>query len=381
VFTKGYQKAMQHRRRFYHIPFLLFSCSFFLLLAACTPTSFGLGSATPTQGNATSTASTWGSATPTTLTQVNTTLVASSPGKTLLIYKGSSSGPVLSVAWSPDGKSIASGGFDGTVKLWDVATGKTLRTYSEFHNAFTSKIVWSHDGQRIAVGTSYPIAQDASAYILDANSSTILLTTPKYHQGVTDLAWSPDNALIASLDSSGEIHIWKSSTGELVYSYQALANNLAWSPDGKFIASSSATEKMQQVEITIWNTATHHVASVYDLHSDRINSLSWSADSINLLATTNDNTVMIWDAATGKIRQFHKEQTGDIYSAAWSPNDKLVALAGKDQTVHVFEADTGKTRFIYTEHKSSIYDVAWSPDGRLIASSDDGGTVRIWVAP
>jgi WD40 repeat protein len=361
VFLKGFQNAMQHRRIFYRIPFLLFSCSVLFILAACSPINSGGGSATPTQAK--------------------TTPAPSSPGKTLLIYKDSGSGPTLSAAWSPDGRSIASGGFDGVVKLWNVATGKTLRTYSGFQNAFTSKIVWSHDGQRIAVGTNYPISQDASAYILDAHSQKILLVSTKYHGGVADLVWSPDNAYIASLDEQGEIHLWNSTTGEQVYSYQALANNLAWSPDGKFIASSSAIENMQQVEITIWNTATHRVASIYDLHSDLINSLSWSADSTSLLLTSRDKTVMIWDVATGKTRLLHKEQTGDIYSAAWSPNGKLVALAGKDQTVHVFEANTGKTLFIYKEHKSSIYNVAWSPDGKLIASSDDTGIVRVWVAP
>jgi WD40 repeat protein len=318
------------------------------------------------------------SATP---TRAKTTPAPPSPGKTLLIYKDSGVGPTLSAAWSPDGKSIASGGFDGVVKLWDVATGKTLRTYSGFQNAFTGKIVWSHDGQRIAVGTFYPISQDASAYILDAHSQKILLVSAKYHMGIADLAWSPDSTLVALLDGSGEIHLWNSTTGEQVYSYQALASNLAWSPDGKFIASSKAIENTTQAEITIWNTTTHHVASVYDLHSDLINSLSWSADSTSLLLTSRDKTVMILDAATGKTRQLHKEQTGDVYSAAWSPDGKLVALAGKDQTVRIFEADTGKTLFVYKEHKSSIYSVAWSPDGRLIASSDDAGTVRVWSAP
>jgi WD40 repeat protein len=312
---------MRYRQTF-HIPFLLFSCAVCLVLAACSPISSDMGSATPTRAK--------------------TTPAPPSPGKTLLIYKDSGVGPTLSAAWSPDGKSIASGGFNGVVKLWNVATGKTLRTYSGFQNAFTSNIVWSHDGQRIAVGTFYPISQDASAYILDAHSQKILLVSAQYHMGIADLAWSPD---------------------------------------GKFIASSKAIENTPQVEITIWNTATHHVASVYELHSDLINSLSWSADSTSLLLTSRDKTVMIWDVATGKTRQLHKEQTGDVYSAAWSPNGKLVALAGKDQMVHVFEADTGKTIFIYKEHKSSIYSVAWSRDGKLIASSDDAGTVRVWSAP
>jgi WD40 repeat protein len=369
VFLKGFQKAMQHRRSFYGVPFFLFSCAVFFILAACSPIGAGPGSA----------------ATP---TQAKILPAPPSPGKTLMIYRDNKEGegPTLSAAWSPDGKFIASGGSSGVVKLWDVATGKTLRTYRGFQYAFTSKIVWSHDGQRMAVGTNYPILQDASAYILDAHSQKILLVSTKHHGGVADLVWSPDNAYIASLDTRGEIHIWNSTTGEQIYSYQPLANNLAWSPDGKFIASSntiegSVMENKQQVEITIWNTATHHVASVYDLHSDLINSLSWSADNSSLLLTSRDKTVMIWDVATGKTRLLHKEQTGDIYSAAWSPNGKLVALAGEDQTVHVFEANTGKTLFIYKEHKSSIYNVAWSLDGRLIASSDDTGIVRVWTAP
>lgn len=107
--------------------FLLFNCSIFFVLAACSPIDSNVGSATPTQAKATP---------------------APSPGKTLLIYKGS--GPVLAAAWSPDGKSIASGGFDGMIKLWDVATGKTLRTYSGFQNAFAGKIAWSPDGKLIA---------------------------------------------------------------------------------------------------------------------------------------------------------------------------------------------------------------------------------------
>lgn len=356
---------MQHRHAFSHIPFLLFSYSVFLVLAACSPINSSVRSATPTQVQTTPTPP---------------------PGKTLMVYKGNNPNPEISAAWSPDGKSIASGGFDGMVKLWDAATGKLLRTYSGFQDAFVGKIVWSHDGQRIAVGTFYPIPKDASTYVLDANSQKILLVTPKYHRGVADLAWSPDNASIASLDGQGEVHLWNSTTGEQLYSYPAHqrvidAGALAWSPDGKFIVSSCTTENESRAEMTIWDTAARRVSSIYHLHSSLVHSLSWSADSTGVLSTSSDKTVMIWNAATGRTQMLYKGHTDEVYNAAWSPNGKLVASAGKDQTVHIFETNTGKTLFVYKEHKSIIYSVAWSPDGRLIASSDGSGTVRVWVAP
>jgi len=168
-------------------------------------------------------------------------------GKAVVTYTGHS-GSVERIAWSPDGKHIASAGYDGTVQVWDAATGKTVLIYKG-HAAPVWEVAWSPDGTRLVSGTGAagahgPVTSGNSVRVWDAATGKTMLT----YTGATSqtqtyaLAWSPDGKQIASGGDDNTVHIWDAATGNTLMRYRGHSDiifKLAWSPDGTRIASAS----------------------------------------------------------------------------------------------------------------------------------------------
>jgi WD40 repeat protein len=175
-----------------------------------------------------------------TQTHSTPTPVATEPGTTLYVLRAPAGiNAPGSVAWSPDGKYIASAAEDRAVQVWDAKTGATLVTYMPHaYNVDTSisSVAWSPDGKYIA-SQGYP---DGSVQVWDAKTGATLVTY-KGHSGYAGtVAWSPDGEYIASSGADKTIQIWEAQNGHLLYTYRGQAvGSLAWSPDGKYIASAS----------------------------------------------------------------------------------------------------------------------------------------------
>ena len=162
-------------------------------------------------------------------------------GTTLYIYRGHSD-VVYAVAWSPDGKRMASGSRDTTVQVWDVATGGNVYTYPGHHdNADT--VAWSPDGRRIASGSD-----DHTVQVWDATDGGHVFTYGKHTDWVETVAWSPDGKRIASGSRDTTVQVWDAADGSNVFNYRGhsgAVRAVAWSPDGKRIASGSDDHTVQ----------------------------------------------------------------------------------------------------------------------------------------
>ena len=160
------------------------------------------------------------------------------------------SGPVLSVAWSPDGKRIASASVDQTVQVWAAQSGSLLQTYNG-HRGTVWSVAWSPDGARIASAS-----EDRAVQVWEVQNGR-LLQTYKGHSGpVNSVAWSPDGERIASA-SVRTVQVWEVGSGRLLQTYKGhrgfVVYSVAWSPDGKRIASASFDETVQ-----VWAADVHH---------------------------------------------------------------------------------------------------------------------------
>ncbi len=286
------------------------------------------------------------------------------------------SGRVNAVAWSPDGKRIASGSDDHTAQVWDATTGDRLFTYRD-HSDGVNTVAWSPIGRYIASGS-----QDRTLQVWNADTGKNIATYPGHSKGVYAVVWSPDGKRLASGDASGKVRVCDATTGDHPYSYpghSGRVNAVTWSPDGRRIISGGSDGLIQ-----VWDAATtgNRIFN-YRAHSDySVRAVAWSPNGKSIASASNDHTVRVWNAATSEnIFTFtHRGHSSWVSAIVWSPDGKLIASASGDSTVQVWNATSGKTIFTY-KHAAPVYTVAWSPDGKYIASGGDDKTVQVWVAP
>jgi len=223
-----------------------------------------------------------------------------STGNTVSIYSGHSDDiNVGSIAWSPDGKRIASIGWikEHTVQVWDVATGKNIFIYRG-HSWIVGQVSWSPDSKHIAsVGTN----GDFTVRVWDANTGIDVLVFPGHR-----VTWSPDGGYIASVAiSDNTIQIWDINSKANVYTYNGHTDsvyNLAWSPDGKRIASASSKydnnlKKTVDVVVQVWDVPSMNHIYLYHGHTDYVTALTWSLDSKYIASSSWDRTVQVWLAS------------------------------------------------------------------------------------
>jgi WD40 repeat protein len=289
-------------------------------------------------------------------------------------YRGHFS-QVNAVAWSPDGKYIASASADGVVHVWVADTGTHIYTYHG-HSDAVNAVAWSPDGKRIASAST-----DQTVQLWDAATGGNVFTYHGHSDAVNAVAWSPDGKRIASASADKTVHVWDAADGILFYNYHGhsdAVNAVAWSPDGKRIASAS-TDKT----VHVWDAATGGNVFTYHGHSDAVNAVAWSPDGKRIASASADQTVQLWDAATGGndlnlTNSYYFNNISAVNAVAWSPDGKRIATGGNDKTVLLGEADLAATLFDYLGHSAKVNAVAWSPDGKRIASASADQTVQLW---
>ncbi|KAI9785620.1 MAG: hypothetical protein M1816_000367 [Peltula sp. TS41687] len=277
------------------------------------------------------------------------------------------SGGVMSVAFSADGKLIASGSADRTVKLWDAATGALQQTL-EGHSDQVFSVAFSADGKLIASGSIRTVN------LWDAATGALQQTLEGHSDGVKSVAFSADGKLIASGSYDRTVNLWDAATGALqqtLEDHSGGVESVAFSADGKLIASGS---------YQTGDAATGALQQTLEGHSDGVNSVAFSADGKLIVSGSSDGTVKLWDAATGALQQTLEGHSGGVMSVAFSADGKLIA-SGSIRTVNLWDAATGALQQTLKGHRAgAVTLVAFSADGKLIASGSADRTVKLWDA-
>lgn len=276
------------------------------------------------------------------------------------------------LAWSPDGKHIASGSSDKRVYVWEAASrNKVIATYN--HAKSVKVVAWSHNGQYIASG-----GEDMEVRLWQVFSGNYIGSYRGHSQPVNAIAWSPNGKYIASGSSDKTVQVWDTATRTDYYAHRVpggSANAVAWSPDGKYlIIAGNACYKQ------VWN-AWSSAAICYRGHSSWINAIAYSPDGEHIASAGEDSTVQIWNASNGRHIYTYRRHFSSVFTVAWSPDGRYIASGGASSNIQVWNITNGDIVHTYRGNSDQVLSIAWSPDGKYIASAGDDKTVQVWVAP
>lgn len=271
-------------------------------------------------------------------------------------------GCLRSVAFSPDGKHIASASDKGTVKIWNATTGQEVRSL-QAHAEGVGSVVFSPDGRHLASASA-----DKTAKVWDATTGEEVLTLRGHSKPVRSVAFSADGTKIATGSDGGTLRIWDAATGRELHTSQGYSGGLAFSPDGTRMASGAG----------ILDLATGKIA--VSLRGDKgvVLDVSFGPDGKRIATASGNESVQIWDANTGEEVLALRGHSYWVMGVAFSPDGKRIASSGHDSEVRIWDARTGVSLLTLQGHRGIVEAVAFSPDGTRVASAGVDGTLKVW---
>ncbi len=279
---------------------------------------------------------------------------------------------VLSVAFSPDGKTLASGSKDNSVKIWNISTGEEIRTFNS-HSNWVYAVAFGPDGRTLASGS-----WDETIKIWDLATGELIRTLSGHSNWVYSVAISSDGKTLASGSYDKTIKLWNLSTGEEIRTlkgHSGWVGSVAFSPDGQTLASGSLDNT-----IKIWDVATGQLIRTLTGHFNSVECVAFSPDGKTLASGSKDSTIKLWNLATGQLIRTLTGHSDWVVSVAFSPDGQYLISGSLDNTIKIWNITTGKENHTLKSDSNSIFSVAISPDGKTLASGSEDSTIHIWQA-
>jgi len=284
-------------------------------------------------------------------------------------------GSILSVAFSPDGKLLATGDTKREIRLWQTAENEQLATLHG-HTGWVRSVAFSADGKQLVSGS-----EDHTIRLWDIASRECVKVLQGQDSIVRSVAFRPDGQMIAS---SGDktLCLWDVNTGSChrLPVLEGTIRSVAFSPDGQTLVSCNSDKT-----IVLWNVAKKEPINVLDGHTRQVRSVAFSPDGCLIASCSSDRTIRLWNAKTGACLRTLEGHGDRVWSVAFSLDGQFLASGSDDRTVRLWRVSDGKPLQILDEHTSRVWSVAFtsfeSNNGQTIqalASGSDDQTIRLW---
>ncbi|MGI5864797.1 MAG: protein kinase domain-containing protein [Myxococcales bacterium] len=271
--------------------------------------------------------------------------------------------------FSPDGRALAAGAYDGAGRVWDAKTGQPLMRL-EGDGLTTYGVIYSPDGKTLATSGK------SGHILLWSAADGARIAELSGHEGlVRGLAFSPDGALLASAGADRTIRIWDLARREeraLLIGHEAEVRAVVFSRDGSRLFSGGIDRSLR-----VWDPATRQSSTLARLPFS-IRALALSPDGERIAIACDEPTVNVLDARTGEPDLMLGGNASFVRQVAWSPDGSMLASAGLDRTVRVWNSLSGEPIATLEEHQAIASGVAFSPDGSTLASAAFDGSLRTW---
>jgi serine/threonine protein kinase len=279
---------------------------------------------------------------------------------------------INTVALSHNGKLLASGEDNKSIKLWDLNNQQLIANYTGHTQAITSVIF--NDNDTILATAS----DDQTINLWDVNTLAKIHTFPGHTHAVKSLTFHPHKQILASGSWDKTIKIWDLNTGlglDTLTGHQLQVNAVAFSPQGQLLASASydRTVRIWQLEDGKFNLFTTLFG-----HTWAVLTVAFSPNGQILASGSGDNTIKLWDVNTGELISTLLGHSWPVVAVVFSTDGETLISASWDKTVKIWQISTKKEIATLAGHTDSVSSVAISNDGGLIASGSKDKTIKLW---
>jgi small GTP-binding protein len=293
------------------------------------------------------------------------------PGSRILILEGHL-GEVRSVAWSRDCRKVASGGEDGTVRVWDAGLCCQIAVFMEQEGPVRC-IDWSPSGRWLVVG-----GYDGSVFKWSIEGEEQRVVLEGHIGPVSSVAWSRNGHQIVTGGFDGTVRLWDANSSEnltVLQGHKGSVTSVSWSSDCRYVFSAGLDGTLRQ-----WDLKSQHEILALEGHMGSVTSISCAYDDHYLASGGGDGTVRLWSVAEKRELMVLQGHTGQVWSVGWSGVDQRLVSCGEDGMLRFWDALSGRSLSVLQGHRGQVWSVDWSRDGRRLVSGGNDGTVRMWEA-